>query len=290
MNGGDAYPLDWRARSKLRRRLRRSLVGRGTGRLADVALNARQRALGVGRELDTLAAEGPRRDVLVLAIYGGDGAELEAALRRVRESLHNVRVALGSMGPAAPALAAETVLTEMRGGKFANLNRVAETAGPLAADWVLILDDDLGVGRHFLDRLLIVAERFRLTLAQPALSRASYGWWNVNRRRPALVRETRFVEIGPAVLMGRDAYKALTPFPDEGMGWGLCLHWAAVAEREGWRLGVVDAVPVRHESRRTASAVDVAGARAAAERLLANREHITYVEAETELARHIHVA
>jgi hypothetical protein len=74
------------------------------------------------------------------------------------------------------------------------------------------------------------------------------------------------------------------------MGWGLCLHWAAVAEREGWRLGVVDAVPVRHESRPTASAVDVAGARAAAERLLAEREHVTYIEAETELARHTHVA
>jgi hypothetical protein len=290
VNDGDAYPLDWRARSKLRRRLRRSLIGRATGRLADLALNARQRALGVGRELDALAAEGPSRDVLVLSIYAGDGAELEAALRRVRESVHNVRVVLGSMGPAAPALAGETKLTELGGGKFANLNRVAETAGPLAADWVLILDDDVGVGRHFLDRMLVVAERFRLTLAQPALSRASYGWWNVNRRRPALVRETRFVEIGPAVLMNRDAFKALTPFPDEGMGWGLCLHWAAVAEREGWRLGVVDAVPVRHESRPTASAVDVDGARAAAERLLASRDHVTYVEAETELARHTHVA
>jgi hypothetical protein len=290
VNDRNPYPLDWRARSKLRRRLRRSLIGRATGRLADLGLGARQRALGIGRELDALAAEGPRRDVLVLSVYGGDGAALAAALRPIRESLHNVHVALGSMGPAAPALAAETALTDLHGGKFANLNRIAETAGPLAADWVLIVDDDIAVGRHFLDRLLIVSERFRLTLAQPALSRASYGWWNVNRRRAALVRETRFVEIGPAVLMHRDAYRALTPFPDAGMGWGLCLHWAAVAEREGWRLGVVDAVPVRHESRRVASAVDVTASRAAAERLLASREHITYVEAETELARHSQIS
>jgi len=290
VNHGDAYPLDWRRRSKLRRRLRRSLIGRATGRLADFGLGARQRALGIGRELDALAAEGPRREVLVLGVYVGDGAALASALRPIRESVHNVHVALGSMGPAAPALASETTLTDLHGGKFANLNRVAETAGPLAADWVLILDDDIAVGRHFLDRLLVVSERFRLTLAQPALSRASYGWWNVNRRRPALARETRFVEIGPALLMHRDAYKALAPFPEEGMGWGLCLHWAAVAEREGWRLGVIDAVPVRHESRRVASAVDVTAARAAAERLLADREHINYVEAETELARHTHIA
>jgi hypothetical protein len=290
VNDGDPYPLDWRARSKMRRRLRRSLAGRATGRLADLALNARQRALGVGRELDVLAAEGPRREVLVLGIYGGDGAQLAAALREIRESVHNVRVALGSMGPAAPELARDTTLTDLAGGKFANLNRVAETAGPLAADWVLIVDDDITVGRHFLDRLLVVAERFRLSLAQPALSRASYGWWNVNRRRPALVRETRFVEIGPVLLMHRDAFRELTPFPEEGMGWGLCLHWGVLAEQRGWKLGVIDAVPVRHESRPTAAAVDVTDARAAAERLLSSREHLTYAEAETQLARHTHIA
>jgi hypothetical protein len=286
----DAYPLDWSARARVRRRLRRSLAGRAAGHFADLVLDARQRALGVGRELDALAAEGPRREVLVLGVYGGDARVLEAALRNIRESVHRVRVALGSMGTAAPALASETALTGLSGGKFANLNRVAETAGPLAADWVLIVDDDIAVGRHFLDRLLIVVERFRLTLAQPALSRASYGWWSVNRRRPALARETRFVEIGPALLMHRDAYRLLAPFPDEGMGWGLCLHWAAVAEREGWRLGVIDAVPMRHESRRVAAAVDVTAARAAAERLLASREHVTYVEAEAELARHTRIA
>ena len=51
-----------------------------------------------------------------------------------------------------------------------------------------------------------------------------------------------------------------------------------------------DAVPVRHESRRVASAVDVEGAREAAERLLAEREHVTYAEAETVLARHTRIA
>jgi hypothetical protein len=286
----DAYPLDWRTRTRLRRRLRRSLAGRVAGRFVDLALTARQRAMGVDRELDAVAAEGPHREVLVLGIYGGDGAALTAALDRIRESGHAVRIALGAMGAAAPSLQAETVLEGMRGGKFANLNRVAEAAGPLAADWLLIVDDDIAVPRGFLDRLVLLAERFRLILAQPALSRASYGWWNVNRRRAALVRETRFVEIGPAVMMSRDAYRVLAPFPEEGMGWGLCLHWAALAGREGWRLGVVDAVPVRHESRPTASVVDRGAARAAAERLLAHREHIGWAEAETELARHTRLA
>jgi len=87
VNDGDAYPLDWRARSKLRRRLRRSLIGRATGRLADLALNARQRALGVGRELDALAehwrplAERSTRHAVTL-LYGA------------RDEEHNNAVAL----------------------------------------------------------------------------------------------------------------------------------------------------------------------------------------------------
>ena len=30
------------------------------------------------------------------------------------------------------------------------------------------------------------------------------------------------------------------------MGWGLDVHWAALARREGWRCGVTDAVSIRH--------------------------------------------
>ena len=40
----------------------------------------------------------------------------------------------------------------------------------------------------------------------------------------------------------------LLPFPELRFGWGLDLHWAALAGRHGWRLGIVDALPVRHES------------------------------------------
>lgn len=287
MTSPDAgYPLDWSAPARIRRRVRRSRPGRAAGRAADLLLEARQRALGIGRELDRAAAEAPIRDVLVLGLYGAGAGEMAAAVRRLRESHQSTRIVLGALGEPAPELESETALAGMEGGKFANLNRLAEAAGPLASDWVLLLDDDVILGRNFLDRLVVLAERFRLSLAQPALSRASFGWWNVNRRRPALLRETRFVEIGPAVLISREAYRHLAPFPDEGMGWGLDLHWAALAEQLGWRLGVADAVPVRHESRPTASAVDSGASRIAAERLLDSRPHVTHVEAEEVVARH----
>jgi hypothetical protein len=30
------------------------------------------------------------------------------------------------------------------------------------------------------------------------------------------------------------------------MGWGLDLHWSALAAQHGWRIGIVDATPILH--------------------------------------------
>ena len=257
------------------------------GRALDLALTARQAAMGAGRELDLTAAEMPRRRVLAMSLYGPEGvAPTAAAIERLRSSRHEVTVALGALGAADPVLAADTVRERMAGGKFANLNRLADATAPLAADWVLLLDDDVRLSRRFLDRLVCAAESFGLEMAQPALSRASHGAWRVNRRRPALVRQTQFVEIGPALLLSRKAWRELTPFPEAGMGWGLCLLWGATARREGWKLGVVDAVPVRNESRPPAASYDRDEARTAAAALLSSHEHLTHAEAEATLVSH----
>jgi hypothetical protein len=67
-------------------------------------------------------------------------------------------------------------------------------------------------------------------------------------------RETTFVEIGPATLFARPAFEALLPFPEDlRMGWGLDAHWSAIARENGWRIGIVDAVPVGHVLRPVAS-------------------------------------
>ena len=69
----------------------------------------------------------------------------------------------------------------------------------------------------------------------------------MTRRRPGLTaRRTRFVEIGPVTAIRADAFDALLPFPDLQMGWGLDAYWSALAAEHGWKLGVIDAVPVRH--------------------------------------------
>jgi hypothetical protein len=242
-------------------------------------------------------------DVLVIGVYR-DGSVLADALPAVHSSRHNVRIALGSMGAADPALREHTVAEDLAGGKFENLNRVLEAAGARTAadaragdaaaapgraerDWVVVVDDDVRLPRAFLDRFLAVCEAFHLDLAQPAQTLRSHSAWKVTRRRPAsLVRVTRFVEIGPVTAFGRRAAAELLPFPELRFGWGLDLHWAAVAGRNGWRLGVVDALPVRHESALVGATYSRDDAVEEAAGFLADRPYLPSVRANEVLATH----
>src|SRR5204862_352024 len=81
-------------------------------------------------------------------------------------------------------------------------------------------------------------------------------------------REAAFVEIGPVTAFHRDTFEALLPFPDLRMGWGLDLHWAALARERGWRMGVVDAVAIAHRARPAGVGYDREGAVAEAREFL----------------------
>jgi hypothetical protein len=224
-------------------------------------------------------------DVLVVGVYR-DPAILARSLRALRSTRHNVRVALGSMGAADDDLRRHTVAEHLTGGKFQNLNRLLDAAEE-EPDWTLVVDDDVRLPRAFLDRFLAVCEAFQLDLAQPAQTLRSHSAWKVTRRRPAsLVRVTRFVEIGPVTAFGRRAAAELLPFPELRFGWGLDLHWSAVAGRHGWRLGIVDALPVRHESALVGSAYSRDDAVEEAARFLTDRPYLPSARAGEVLATH----
>ena len=227
-----------------------------------------------------LAAAGrqvARRRVHVLGVYAPDGAaNMARSVAELRRSRHHVDIALGALGARSAPLAAETALEQLAGkGKFENLNALLEAAPADDADWVIALDDDARLPRRFLDRFLLCAERFDLQLAQPALRHTSHAAWRVVRRaRWCLARRTRLVEIGPVTAFHRSLAGELLPFPSLRMGWGLDAHWGGLALERGWRLGVVDATPVRHELRRTASGYDREAAVAELAAFLRDRPHI----------------
>jgi hypothetical protein len=243
---------------------RRGALRRG----ADRALDGWLAASGATRAIDAAAERIPPQDVLVACVYRGAAPPRFDALASGR---HRVERAFGSLG-------------ELGGGKFENLNALIGDARP---DWLVVVDDDVELPERFLDRMIALCEAFDLALAQPAQSLASHAAWRVTRRRPlSILRETRFVEIGPVTLFRRDAATELLPFPPLRYGWGLDLAWSATALEHGWRLGIADALPVRHESAAIASAYPADEAVAEAREFLATRPYLSSAAAQETLATH----
>lgn len=244
----------------------RAIVGDTICELASAALLQRPR-------VRRAAAAWPRRRVLALGVERTDErGVLELAFAELRRSRHQLQLARAPAGDR---------------GKFENLSALlAEHPAP-GHDWLLVLDDDVALPRGFLDAFVCLAERFGLSLAQPAHRRRSHAAWEVTRRRPgSLVRETRFVEIGPVCALHARTFDTLLPFPPLRFGWGLDHHWSALARERGWKLGVVDATPVRHAIRPIAASYGHEAAFAEAREFLAGRPYTRAVEAQTTLATH----
>jgi hypothetical protein len=271
MQPAAAAPDDWASGES-------GIVGgvRRTARtiLADAALDALRAAqLEPWRLARAARSAPPRRRVLVLGIEREDVPGLMAQTRaELARSRHDVEVATAPAGS---------------GGKFENLNALLAAHPPEGRDWLLVVDDDVALPRGFLDAFLFLAERFDLRLAQPAHRRRSHAAWAVTRRRAgSVVRETGFVEIGPVSAFDASTFETLLPFPKLRAGWGLDSHWAALARERGWRIGVVDATPVRHAMRPIADSYRRADAMAEARAFLADRPYVTATEAQRTLATH----
>jgi hypothetical protein len=241
--------------------------------LRDAVCDAAAAATLVPWRLSRAARGAPRRRVLVLAVERRGAPNLLAAAREeLARSHHDVTIAVKDIGGQ---------------GKFENLNELLRAHPAAGHDWLIALDDDVALPRGFLDAFLFLAERFDLALAQPAHRWRSHAAWRVTRRRPGLVvHETRFVEIGPLTAFHARTFDILLPFPPLRFGWGLELHWSALARDRGWREGVIDATPIRHGLRRVASAYTHDDALAEARAFLAAHPYTAAREAQRSLAGH----
>jgi GT2 family glycosyltransferase len=232
--------------------------------------------LASGRRLRLgLAArhEPPLRKVLALGVERPEHHARAAAIRvELERSRHAVE-----LHTCAPAAA----------GKFENLSRLLAAHPADGHDWLVVIDDDVELPRGFLDRMLFLCERFALDLAQPAHRRNSHAAWQVTRRRAgSVVREAPFVEIGPVTAFARSTFSTLLPFPSLRMGWGLDLHWAALARERGWRCGVLDALAIGHRTAPAASAYSREAAVTEARAFLAEHAYVSAREAQRTLATH----
>lgn len=232
-----------------------------------IALPARRRRARAARAL------APHR-VLVLAIARTDTVNiLGPALDELSRSRHRITVARAGARPGV--------------GKFAALNELLAQHDLDDYDLLLVLDDDVALPRRFLDTFTAALAAGGLALAQPAHRRRSHAAWPVTRRAAGSDwRETTFCEIGPVTAFTPPTFTALLPFPAEpAMGWGLDVHWAALAREHGWRIGVVDATPITHLLRPTAAGYPRETAAAEARAFLTGRPYVRRDEVRT-LSRH----
>jgi GT2 family glycosyltransferase len=254
-------------------------------RLADEAIDGWEQ-LSARRLRLALAARHapPLRRVLVLSVERPQYHALARAARaELLRSRHDVQV---------------RTRPPLERGKFENLNLLLRAGeggtgeGGTAIheyDWLLVVDDDVQLPGGFLDRFLFLCERFSLVLAQPAHRLGSHAAWPVTRRHwRSVARETGFVEIGPVTAFARASFPVLLPFPELRMGWGLDVHWAALARRHEWRCGVIDAVAVRHSVAPVGARYPRADAIAEARAFLAQRPYLSAREAALTLATHRH--
>lgn len=241
--------------------------------VADAVADAAMRARGLSWRLARAARSAPRRRVLVLSVQREDVPNLlPQALGELKRSHHEVTAVSTGVGGR---------------GKFENLDLLLDSHPAAGFDWLLVLDDDVTLPQGFLDAFLFLAERFDLNLVQPAHRHRSHAAWAVTRRRLlSVVRESAFVEIGPVLALHASTFPALLPFPPLRFGWGLDAHWSALARDHGWRLGIVDATPIRHGLRLIASSYGREEALAESRAFLGSHPHISAVEAQKTLAVH----
>jgi hypothetical protein len=248
---------------------------RATGRAlaADALSTAAAWSMLLPWRLRRAAARWPRRRVLALSVERVGQPTLLAPARRELERTRH-QLSFRSL-PVADR------------GRFENLNRLLEATPASGHDWLLVIDDDVLLPAGFLDAFVFLAERFELRLAQPAHRARSHAAWRVTRRRRgSVVRETGFVEIGPVVGFHATTFGAVLPFPALRIGWGVDLHWSALAREHAWRIGVIDATPIGHGLRPTAASYDRADALAETRRFLADHRYVPAAEANRTLVRH----
>jgi GT2 family glycosyltransferase len=242
--------------------------------MSDEAIDAWEMLSGRRLRLRRAARDAPpARRVLALSVERPERRELAGAIREeLARSRHQVEL--------------HTIAPQGR-GKFENLNQLLAAYPADGHDWLLVIDDDVELPRGFIDRFLFLCERFSLVLAQPAHRLHSHAAWQVTRRHPgSVVRETGFVEIGPVTAFAHATFPVLLPFPELRMGWGLDVHWAALAREHGWRCGVVDAVSIRHVAAPAAAGYSRQAAIAEARSFLAERPYLSAGEAERTLSTH----
>jgi len=202
------------------------------------------------------------RKVLIIGAYYALKPSLVKEMSRRLLSAQTVEVDLrwAAIGVGEPDefLDRYTEFQVVQGDKFSVLNRLIAPCDLEAYDYLLVIDDDIGLPDGWLDDFLTLASDCELDICQPARSANSDVGHAFTLQIPGIqARETEFVEVGPVVAVRRSAFGSLVPFDETfPMGWGMESAWRAICGRDGLRMGIIDAFPIEHTFRPTLAHYD----------------------------------
>jgi len=125
---------------------------------------------------------------------------------------------------------------------------IAERADEIIRyEYVFLPDDDLECDGDSITQLFEVCKQVGLALAQPSLSLDSFASHGITlHNKSSVVRFTNYVEIMAPCFHQTALRLCLDTFDENITGWGIDILWAALIAEQGWRLGIVDDVQVRH--------------------------------------------
>ncbi|RVU17531.1 DUF707 domain-containing protein [Methylobacterium oryzihabitans] len=148
-----------------------------------------------------------------------------------------------------------------KGTKLQCLHRLFYPGSPVFDyDYVAFPDDDIATSWLDLNRIFQFCADYNLLLGQPALSHDSFIAHPILRQQPdKIVRFTNFVEIMTPFFARSALRRCSGTFHFGESGWGLDTVWPVILGDPKNRIGVIDAVPVRH-TRPVATSYDVKAA------------------------------
>lgn len=137
------------------------------------------------------------------------------------------------------------------GTKWGGIFELLEANWDIVKDYdaVWMPDDDISMAPTDIVKMFDMFHAFELSLAQPALTKDSYSYWNIAYREDnSFLRLTDFVEVMMPIF-DRSSLQWLRPtFAEAPSGWGLDYVWPKLLAHRGKKnaIGIIDAVAAKH--------------------------------------------
>lgn len=107
-------------------------------------------------------------------------------------------------------------------------------------------DDDILIDSFNIHKLFAYMEKYKLAIAQPALSDSYFTWCHTIRRPETKIHFTNFVEMMQPCFSRHALKKVQFTFIENQSGWGMDFHWGVLVDYRKMNMAIIDDVVSVH--------------------------------------------